>query len=63
LDNIYIERFWRTRKQEYIYIRPEEGRSALEKELKEYLNYYNYRRIHQSLERQTPIDRYQYYAA
>jgi putative transposase len=62
LDNIYIERFWRTLKQEYIYIWPAEDGNALIKGLNEYLNYYNNQRTHQSLDRKTPYDWYEYAA-
>jgi putative transposase len=62
LDNIWIERFWRTLKQEYIYINPSEDGKELQKGLKEFLNYYNNRRTHQSLESRTPFDWYEYAA-
>ncbi len=62
LDNIYIERFWRTLKQEYIYIWPAEDGNTLVKGLSEYLNYYNNQRTHQSLDRKTPYDWYEYAA-
>lgn len=62
LDNIYIERFWRTLKQEYIYIWLAEDGNILIKGLKEFLNYYNNLRTHQSLDRKTPYDWYEYAA-
>jgi len=62
LDNIWIERFWRTLKQEYIYINPAENGKTLLKGLKKFLNYYNNRRSHQSLDRLTPFDWYEYAA-
>lgn len=62
LDNIYIERFWRTLKQEYIYIWPAGDGNILIKGLKEFLNYYNNLRTHQSLDRKTPYDWYEYAA-
>ncbi|WRQ32518.1 integrase core domain-containing protein [Bacteroidales bacterium MB20-C3-3] len=62
LDNIYIERFWRTIKQEYIYIWPAEDGSTLVKGIKEYMNYYNNQRTHQSLDRKTPYDWYEFAA-
>ncbi len=62
LDNIYIERFWRTLKQEYIYIWPAEDGNALTKGLIEYMDYYNNRRTHQSLDRLTPFDWYEFAA-
>jgi putative transposase len=62
LDNIWIERFWRTLKQEYIYINPADNGKKLLKGLNKFLNYYNNRRSHQSLDRLTPFDWYEYAA-
>lgn len=62
LDNIYIERFWRTLKQEYIYLRPAEDGRTLRQGLKEFIGYYNNQRTHQSLNRMTPNDWYEYAA-
>lgn len=62
LDNIYIERFWRTIKQEYIYIWPAEDGNILVRGIKEYMNYYNNQRTHQSLDRLTPYDWYEFAA-
>ena len=62
LDNIYIERFWRTIKQEYIYIWPAEDGNTLIRGIKEYMNYYNNKRTHQSLYRLTPFDWYEFAA-
>ena len=62
IDNIYIERFWRTIKQEYIYIWPAEDGNILVSGIKEYMNYYNNHRTHQSLDRKTPYDWYEFAA-
>jgi putative transposase len=62
LDNIFIERFWRTLKQEYIYINPAEKGSMLYLGIKEYLDYYNNRRTHQGIDRRTPFDWCEYAA-
>ena len=62
LDNIYIERFWRTIKQEYIYIWPAEDGNTLVRGIKEYMNYYNNQRTHQSLDRLIPFDWYEFAA-
>ena len=57
-DNIYIERFWRTIKYEYIFLHNfstvKEAKSAIDR----FINEYNYRRLHQSLEYQTPSEVY-----
>ncbi len=62
LDNIWIERFWRTIKQEYIYLNPAENGKVLYKGIKKYMDYYNNQRTHQSLDRLTPFAWYEYAA-
>jgi len=62
LDNIWIERLWRTIKQEYIYLNPAENGKVLYQGLKKYIDYYNNRRTHSSLNRKTPFDWYEYAA-
>lgn len=49
IDNIFIERFWRSIKQECIYIYPSNGGKELYDEIEEYLRFYNHERPHQSL--------------
>lgn len=58
LDNIFIERLWRTVKQEDIYIRHYESVSETRIGLTKYFNYYNNYRPHQSLNNLTPDDVY-----
>ena len=41
-DNIWIERFWKTIKYEYIYILPEENGTALYSGIKRFIDNYNY---------------------
>ncbi len=53
-DNIFVERLWRTLKQEVIYYyRPEDIRS-LEKRIDEFVPWYNNKRLHQALNYKTP---------
>ncbi len=54
LDNIFIERFWRTIKREHIYLYAYENGANLYKGLSQYFDYYNNRRKHQSLKYKTP---------
>jgi putative transposase len=58
LDNIFTERLWRTVKYEEVYLKdyasPNEARTALSA----YLDFYNHRRLHQSLHYQTPASIY-----
>ncbi len=62
LDNVWIERFWRTLKQEYVYICPAGNGNILRKGLIKFITYYNNRRQHQSLDRKTPFSWYEYAA-
>lgn len=57
-DNIWIERFWRTVKQEYIYLNPADTVDELRRGIKEFIAYYNYRRPHQSLSMSLPAMKY-----
>ena len=58
LDNVFIERLWRTVKYEEIY--PKDYQSAWEAEdsLADYFEFYCYERIHQSLAYRTPAQVY-----
>ena len=56
LDNIFIERLWRTVKYEDIYIKEYENVPALEGGLGDYFHFYNYQRLHQSLQYCTPAE-------
>lgn len=54
LDNIYIERFWRSIKYEYIYLNPANGGIELLKGVRKYIDFYNNERRHESLNYLTP---------
>lgn len=54
LDNIFIERFWRTIKYEHLYLRAYPDGHSLHQGLTEYFRFYNHERKHQSLNYQTP---------
>lgn len=58
IDNIFIERFWRTVKYEYIYLNPANGGLDLYNELDEYMRYYNYEREHSSIGKVPPAKQY-----
>lgn len=58
LDNIFIERFWRSLKYEDIYLRDYQTVYELEKGLDEYFKFYNFRRPHQALGYKTPAEVY-----
>lgn len=63
IDNIFIERFWRTIKYENIYLHSYDNGIVLYKALREYINFYNNERLHQSLEYKTPLALYNRQAA
>ena len=54
LDNVFIERLWRSVKYEHIYLREYTALLDLEKGLHDYFTFYNYERPHQSLSYQVP---------
>lgn len=54
LDNIFIERFWRTIKYEHIYLKEYKDGKNLFEGLLEYIQFYNFERKHQSLLYLTP---------
>ncbi len=49
IDNIFIERFWRSIKYEKIYLEPSEDGIELYGKIKDYMAFYNAERGHQSL--------------
>ena len=58
LDNIFIERFWRSLKYDYVYLHPANDGLELYQGLKEYISYYNYELKHQGIGRRIPADLY-----
>ena len=54
LDNIFVERLWRSVKQEEVYIRDYQNMGEAVNGLRRYFDFYNHRRLHQSLLYQTP---------
>ena len=54
LDNVFIERFWRSLKQEKIYRIILDTVREASNAINEYMNFYNTLRLHQSLGYQTP---------
>ena len=54
LDNIFVERFWRTLKYEDVCLRNYQTGSELRAGLVKYFQYYNNQRPHQSLGYRTP---------
>lgn len=57
-DNIFTERLWRTVKYEEVYLHDYQSYGEAENSLNHYFNTYNHKRIHQSLNYQTPAEVY-----
>ena len=56
LDNIFVERLWRTVKYEDIYLKQYDSVPTLQKGLHEYFHFYNHERPHQSLAYRVPAE-------
>ena len=54
IDNIFIERFWRSIKYEDIYLKAYENGVTLYHGVSKYMQFYNTKRLHQSLAYKTP---------
>ena len=54
IDNVVIERFWWTVKYEYLFLRDFVSLVELRKGVSEFVEYYNGKRLHQSLNYRTP---------
>jgi putative transposase len=63
IDNIFIERLWKSVKYENIYLNVYEDGVSLYNGLQQYFDFYNKERLHQSLDYQTPQDLYMNVAA
>jgi len=59
LDNIYIERFWRTLKYEDIYLNDYRTLAELKAGIKRYMGFYNRERFHASHDYLTPDQMYE----
>ena len=58
VDNVIIERFWRTVKYEQIFLNPPDDIEELRKQINKFIYFYNYQRPHQSLNYKTPSQIY-----
>jgi putative transposase len=59
LDNIFIERLWRSLKYEEVYLRAYEDIKQARAGIAEWIRFYNFDRPHQALEYSTPWEIYQ----
>ena len=58
MDNVFVERLWRSVKYEDVYLKAYSSIAEARQGLREYFEFYNRRRRHQSLDRRTPDDVY-----
>jgi putative transposase len=58
IDNVFIERLWRSVKYEYVYLSPAADAKQLFEGLARYFQYYNHRRPHQGIGRIKPAELY-----
>jgi putative transposase len=58
LDNVFVERLWRTVKYQNVYVKGYETMREAEEGLREYFMLYNHNRRHQSLDYEHPWDVY-----
>jgi putative transposase len=59
IDNVFIERLWRSVKYEHVYLYVYDDGNQLWKGLDDYFRFYNYQRLHQSLGYRVPSEVYQ----
>jgi len=59
MDNIFIERLWRSLKYEEVYLNPYDSPPEARLGIGRYLDFFNYRRPHQALGYQTPASFYE----
>jgi putative transposase len=58
LDNIFVERLWRSVKYEEVYLKDYAGVGQAVRSLSLYFDFYNHRRVHQALDYRTPAEIY-----
>ena len=57
-DNVFVERLWKSIKYEEVYLRADDTVSEARASIGRYLHFYNGRRPHSRLKRQTPDQAY-----
>jgi len=56
IDNVFIERLWRSVKYDYVYLHPSNDGNELYQGLQEYFDYYNHHQAHQGIGRRIPVE-------
>ena len=59
IDNVMMERLWRSYKYEYHYLNSPENGQKLKQGTENWMNFYNKERFHQTLDEETPDQVYQ----
>jgi putative transposase len=57
-DNICIERFWRSAKVEKVYLNEYDTVVQLREDVRDYIEFYNHRRFHETLQYKKPMKVY-----
>jgi putative transposase len=57
-DNVFVERLWRSVKYEEVYLKAYDSVGEARASLGRYLDFYNRKRPHSSLDRRTPDEAY-----
>jgi putative transposase len=57
-DNVFVERLWKSVKYEEVYLRAYDNVADARANLAKYLTFYNTKRLHQALDRNTPDNAY-----
>src|SRR5690606_17579547 len=58
IDNVFIERLWRTVKYDYVYLNPALDGWELEQGLRAFFDRYNFHKSHQGIGRRKPASLY-----
>lgn len=58
IDNVFIERLWRTLKYEIIYLSPSGSGTELREGIAKYLDFHNSERPHDDLDGRKPVEAY-----
>ena len=56
IDNVWVERLWRSVKREDVYLKEYRNGNELHKGLQKYFHFYNFQRPHQALDYNTPAE-------
>lgn len=57
-DNVFVERLWKTIKYEHVYLHAYETVAEARTKIANYVDFYNSRRPHSSIDRRTPDEAY-----